>query len=87
MTTPYNRALWELVEKWRKESNAWEDQIITDRCANELAAILDRPVVVGDKDVERALAAYKEAHKKIASVTPSRAGMLAALESMFGGKS
>lgn len=53
-----NRALWELVEMWR-ERYAKElkktirhpfDAVEYKICADELAAILERPVVVGDDE-------------------------------------
>lgn len=50
-----NRALWELVEKWRnfgpfmqgKHARLRSDIECANNCADELAAILKRPVVVG----------------------------------------
>lgn len=58
-----NRALWELVEKWRSadyignSKRTREFLEIGRRHADELAAILERPVVVGDDscDHNRAL--------------------------------
>jgi hypothetical protein len=54
MTTTNNRALWELVEMWRKSSPKPEyecERGVWIDCADELAAILERPVVVGDGEV------------------------------------
>jgi len=45
--TPDNRALWELVEKWREMPM----YLRSSKCADELAAILERPLVVGDGEV------------------------------------
>ena len=60
--TPDNRALREMVEMWR-ERYAKElkktirhpfDAVEYKICADELAAILERPVVVSDEDVDAA---------------------------------
>ena len=47
---PDNRALWELVEKWREMPM----YLRSSKCADELAAILERPVVVGWLPIESA---------------------------------
>jgi len=93
MTTPDNRALWELVERWRDE---WRNDICNidgKTYADELAAILDRPVVVGDEDVERAISARNAVlfagnwEPKDYTEVLLQAAMRAALESMVRGKS
>lgn len=54
-----NRALWELVEKWKAQANADDSvkagylassDLYSWKCADELADILESPVVVGDDE-------------------------------------
>lgn len=59
MTTPDNRALWELVEKWREKERTSRgcgdfcDGIAHgyEMCADAIQEILERPVEVGDGEV------------------------------------
>jgi hypothetical protein len=97
MTTPDNRALWELVENLPRWDLEWEWMA---ECADgdyikraDVLAILERPVVVGDEDVERAASAYDKVinsrvlHWTSGNPFAKNDAMRAALESMVRGKS
>ena len=85
-----NRALWELYDRWLDEARRCHAAGLDIAAgqyqsrAAEIAAILDRPVVVTDEDVERALDAYKAAGDKFNSLgeRPNMYYMRAALESI-----
>jgi hypothetical protein len=92
MTTPDNRALWELVEKWREKERTSRgcgdfcDGVAHgyDMCADAIQDILERPVVVTGEELERACKAYSAAYT---TPTEWKKAMRAALESMVRGKS
>jgi hypothetical protein len=58
MTTPDNRALWELYDRWIDEARRCHAAGLDvasgqyQSRAAELAAILERPVVIGDERIE-----------------------------------
>lgn len=77
-----SRALWELVEKFRQMSRddeaviggyVDETEMYTWICADELAAILERTVVVSDEDVARAVSLARTflINWKVSHVRPS----------------
>lgn len=104
MTTPDNRALWELVEKLRERENRrsktdeYQNGIAmgSEWAADELAAILERPVVVGGRPprewTEAAYASFLRINdgdedKAKTDLGTWAIGTNAALESMVRGKS
>jgi hypothetical protein len=93
-----NRALWELVEKWKTRAEPWcgdgtNRYYEIHECTSELIAILECPVEVGDEDVERAISASNSVlfagnwEPKDYTEVLLQAAMRAALESMVRGKS